>query len=99
MTDPYDPSPDSVEPVVIPITDSIDLHHFNPADIPDLLNEYIRACLEQNIYSIRIIHGKGKGILKDRVQGILKTHPHVVSFTDGTMGNWGATCAELSKKL
>ncbi|MBU1170213.1 MAG: Smr/MutS family protein [Proteobacteria bacterium] len=86
-----------MEPVVVPITDTLDLHHFNPGDIKDLLMEYIHACREKNIVSIKIIHGKGKGILKDRVHRILKSHPHVRDFSDGSMGNWGATCVELSR--
>lgn len=86
-------SPD--EPIVVPITDVIDLHHFNPKEVPDLLDEYIRACLEQGILTIRIIHGKGKGVLKERVRTILSNHPHVRTFQDAPMGNWGATRAEL----
>ncbi|MFA6009782.1 MAG: Smr/MutS family protein [Desulfobacteraceae bacterium] len=85
------------EPVVVPITDSIDLHTFSPKDIPDLIQEYIRACREIGILSVRIIHGKGKGIQKERVRAILAAHPHVRSFTSGHLesGGWGATCVEL----
>lgn len=85
------------EPIVVPITDAIDLHHFNPREIKDLIYEYIRACREQGLFSVRIIHGKGKGVLKDRVHTILKDHPHVISFADGGEGNWGATRAELRR--
>jgi DNA-nicking Smr family endonuclease len=85
------------EPVVVPITDSIDLHTFNPKDIPDLIQEYIRACRELGILSVRIIHGKGKGIQKERVRSLLSAHPHVRSFSSGhpESGGWGATCVEL----
>ncbi len=95
MTDDENFWPD--EPVVVPITDSIDLHAFKPADIPDLVLEYIRACRKQGILSVRIIHGKGKGVQKERVRGILENHPHVRSFTSGQLetGGWGATTAEL----
>ncbi|GAB6097714.1 hypothetical protein JCM14469_39680 [Desulfatiferula olefinivorans] len=95
MTDPDDVDVDSLAPVDIPITGTLDLHPFRPADIPDLIGEYIEACREKGILSIRLIHGKGKGIQKDRVRGILTAHPHVLSFKDGDMGNWGATCAVL----
>jgi DNA-nicking Smr family endonuclease len=98
MTDENDHEDyDEGEPVVVPITDSIDLHAFNPKDVPDLLEEYIRACREKGIHSVRIIHGKGKGIMKERVSVILARHPHVRAFTSGRLesGGWGATCAEL----
>jgi dsDNA-specific endonuclease/ATPase MutS2 len=83
------------EPVVVPISDSIDLHHFKPGEVPDLLGEYFHACREEGIFRVRVIHGKGKGILKNLVRRILSEHPHVRSFTDAQMGNWGATCVEL----
>lgn len=86
-----------MDPVEIPIDGTLDLHHFSPKDIPDLLNEYIMVCREKNILSIRIIHGKGKGIQRDRVQKILKNHRDVLSFTtpEAFSGGWGATVAEL----
>jgi dsDNA-specific endonuclease/ATPase MutS2 len=86
-----------MDPVVVPIEDAIDLHHFNPKDIPDLVDEYIRACREKNILTVRIIHGKGKGVQRERVHSVLKKNPHVIRFSLGGMhsGEWGATVVEL----
>lgn len=82
--------------VHIPIDGILDLHTFNPRDVPDLLEEYIKACLENGIREIRIIHGKGKGILRDRVHSILKKHPLVKDFSlDPGASGWGATVARL----
>ena len=85
--------------VILPIEDVLDLHHFKPKEIPDLLEEYIEACIENGIFSVRIIHGKGQGFLKERVSGILKKNRNVVSFKDAPSdaGGWGATLAELKK--
>jgi len=85
------------KPIVIPIEDVLDLHTFNPKDVPDLLEEYIRACKESGIQSVKIIHGKGSGVLKDRVQAILKRNRLVASFHDAPpeAGGWGATIVEL----
>ena len=90
-----------MEPVKIDISDVIDLHTFRPADVPDLLDDYISACIGKRIFSIRIIHGKGKGFLKDRVEKILAKHPFVKSFKTAPpeAGGWGATMAELKKKI
>lgn len=81
------------EPVHVPIEDVIDLHSFRPSDVPDLLEEYLRACARQKIFSVRIIHGKGKGILKKTVHRCLSGHPLVLSFQDAgnQAGGWGAT--------
>jgi dsDNA-specific endonuclease/ATPase MutS2 len=88
-----------MEPVRLPIEDVLDLHTFRPQDIPDLLEDYLAECLKAGFYSVRIIHGKGKGIQKKRVQGILKNNPMVASFRDAPpeAGGWGATLVELSK--
>ena len=59
----------------MPIEDILDLHTFQPRDIPDLFDDYFAACIEEQIYSVRVIHGKGKGILKKRVQELLKKIP------------------------
>ena len=84
-----------MEPIVIEIKDVIDLHTFHPKDIPELLDDYIRACVEKSYSSVRIIHGKGKGFLKARVEKILKRHPLVASFQAAPpeAGGWGATIA------
>lgn len=86
-----------MEPVEIPIEDVLDLHTFHPKDIPDLLPEYFTACKEKGIFSVRIIHGKGKGILKKRVHEILEESPLVKSFNPAPAeaGSWGATIVEL----
>ena len=86
-----------MEPVKLPIEDVLDLHTFRPQDIPDLLEDYLTECLRSAIYSVRIIHGKGKGVQKKRVQGILKNNPMVASFRDAPpeAGGWGATVVEL----
>ena len=88
-----------LEPVEIPINGVLDLHTFHPKEVKSLLHDYIAACREKEIFSLRIIHGKGAGVLKKRVQGILKTHPDVISFIDAPLqaGGWGATVAELKK--
>ncbi|MBW1642504.1 MAG: Smr/MutS family protein [Deltaproteobacteria bacterium] len=88
-----------MQPVKIDIEDVLDLHTFKPKDVPDLLEDYICECIEAGILSMRIIHGKGKGIQKKRVQKLLKNNPKVESFQDAPpeAGGWGATLVELKK--
>ena len=94
-----DPSEDSwsEEPVEIPIDGVLDLHTFSPKEVGPLLDDYITACLERRIMDLRIIHGKGKGILRDRVRSILSKNPHVESFAEAPLeaGGWGATVVRL----
>lgn len=84
------------EPHHLPIDGTLDLHTFQPADTKEVLMAYIEACLEEKIYLLRIIHGKGKGVQRDIVKKILQDHPDVESFkTDTGAGSWGATMANL----
>ena len=87
--------------VKLAIEDVLDLHTFRPKDIPDLLENYFTECIRAGIYSVRIIHGKGKGIQKRRVQGILEKNSMVRAFNEAPpeAGGWGATLVELVRNL
>jgi len=87
--------------VKLNIEDVLDLHTFRPKDIPDLLEDYLAECLKAGIYSIRIIHGKGKGIQKRRVRELLEKNSMVTTFKEAPpeAGGWGATLVELSRNL
>lgn len=89
-----------MKPVKVPIEDILDLHTFRPHDVPSLLNDYFGECIDAKIYSVRIVHGKGGGILKKRVQSLLKKNPLVISFSNAPLeaGGWGATLVELKRK-
>ena len=93
--DPVDP----MEPVKIPITDSLDLHTFQPRDVPLLLEDYFEACVEKALFSVRVIHGKGTGALKKRVHSLLDKNRLVKSYREAPAeaGGWGATLVELHK--
>ncbi|MDH3885720.1 MAG: Smr/MutS family protein [Desulfobacterales bacterium] len=90
-----------MDPIRIPIEDVLDLHTFRPRDIADLLDEYFAECIKAGIPSVRVIHGKGKGIQKKQVHKILKKHPLVQNFSDAPpeAGGWGATLVQLRQPL
>jgi DNA-nicking Smr family endonuclease len=91
---------ENMEPVRLPIDGILDLHTFQPTEVNDLLEDYLEACLEEGIYSLQIITGKGKGIMKRRVESALKRHPHVSYFRDAepSAGGWGAIWVGLKEK-
>jgi len=87
------------DPVYIPIDGILDLHMFSPKDVSSVVKEYISACIEEDIYELRIIHGKGKGVLRETVHSILKKHPKVADFSlDPGSSSWGATLVQLRRK-
>ena len=85
------------QPIELPIDGILDLHSFHPKEVNSLLHEYIAVCKEKGIYNLRIIHGKGTGVLRENVRRILSNHPAVVSFRTATdSSSWGATLVEIS---
>ncbi|MGA1875611.1 MAG: Smr/MutS family protein [bacterium] len=81
------------EPVHIPIEDSLDLHTFHPREAVSVLQAYLEACQQKKIYRVRIIHGKGTGLLRKKVHAFLQSSPLVKSFSlaSSQAGSWGAT--------
>jgi DNA-nicking Smr family endonuclease len=96
---PTPPHPD--DPIgVVEIEDVIDLHGFQPRDIPSVVEEYIRAAAEKGLREVRLIHGRGTGFQRQRVREVLATLPNVARFADApaTRGGWGATLVWLEEK-
>lgn len=85
------------DPVILPIEDSIDLHAFAPKDLPSVVESYLESAREAGFREVRIIHGRGKGIQKERVRQVLGRSPHVEHFEEATpdRGGFGATVARL----
>ena len=87
------------EPVEQPINGILDLHTFAPADVKDLVPEYLAECRRRGILQARIIHGKGVGTIRNIVQSVLEKLPYVESFrtAEEGAGGWGATIVTLRK--
>jgi DNA-nicking Smr family endonuclease len=85
------------EVAVLPIEDAIDLHGFQPRDIPSVVEDYLEAAHAKGFREVRLIHGKGKGVQRQRVRELLERHPLVERFVNapGSRGGWGATVVWL----
>jgi DNA-nicking Smr family endonuclease len=99
MHDPEDSDDalDPLEPVELPITDVLDLHSFRPAEVPDVVREYLDAAYEKGFRALRIIHGRGIGVQRLAVRTLLGRDPRVEAFGDAPAeaGGWGATWVRL----
>jgi dsDNA-specific endonuclease/ATPase MutS2 len=90
------PSRDDIpdgEPVVLPITDVLDLHSFPPREVADVVRSYLDEAFEMGFLQVRIIHGRGVGVQRRTVRTVLERDPRVAVFEDAsaTAGGWGAT--------
>ena len=83
----------------LPIDGMLDLHAFQPGDVADLVPEYLTACRERDILQVRIIHGKGIGMLRRTVESVLRKLSYVESFktAEDNAGGWGATIVTLRR--
>jgi DNA-nicking Smr family endonuclease len=85
------------EPFEIEITDSIDLHAFQPRDVKAVMTEYLKEAHKKGFRVVRIIHGKGVGVQREAVRKVLTETDFVESFKNAPefSGSWGATIAKL----
>lgn len=94
--DDDEPTPDPNEPIVLPIEPVLDLHPFRPAEVKELVTDWLGECVARGWSEVRVIHGKGTGALREKVHSVLRKHPNVESFTlDPGRSGWGATVIRL----
>lgn len=88
------------QPVELPLEDVLDLHTFSPKEVPGLVEDYIQHAYEVGFKQVRIIHGKGKGVLRAIVHSVLAKSPYVrrIEPTPAEFGGWGATVVILRRR-
>jgi DNA mismatch repair protein MutS2 len=86
------------EPVQLEITDTLDLHAFNPKDVKKVVEAYLEEARKKNFRVVRIIHGKGIGVQREIVRQVLEKTDFVKDFKNGAefSGNWGATIVNFA---
>lgn len=77
----------------------LDLHALTVDEAMPLLEQYLNSAIMSGCNTVRIIHGKGTGKLRQAVNKELRKHPLVKSFRLGGYGEGqtGATIVELAK--
>lgn len=93
--DPFDPFPEAVR---LDIRDVFDLHTIPPRDVKRIVEEYLWEAHRAGFPSVRIIHGKGRGVQREIVRRVLARTPFVIDWTDAppAAGGLGATIARLA---
>src|SRR5262245_40751025 len=92
----HDPAPDD-SLVELVVGDVLDLHSFPPGEVGELVRPYLDLAVERGFTQVRIVHGRGIGVQRDRVRRLLERDPRIEAFGDAPLeaGGWGATWARL----
>jgi DNA mismatch repair protein MutS2 len=67
----------------------IHLRAMRAEDAERELESFLDDAVLGGLASVRIVHGKGEGILRNLTREMLRRHPHVKSFRDGEAGEGG----------
>lgn len=79
-----------------PIDGVLDLHMFLPKEVKSVLAEYLHQCRLRGILRVRIIHGRGEGVLRQIVRSYLDSCGFIREYsTPPDASGWGATIAIL----
>ena len=79
-------------------TTELHLRHLRAEDATEELERFVDDAVLGNVPSVRIVHGKGGGVLRKITHEYLRKHPHVGSYRlgDATEGGDGVTIAYLA---
>lgn len=80
-----------------PLERELDLRGRRVEEALGMLDAYLDKASLRRLDQVRIVHGKGTGVLKREVEKYLRGHPLVSSFRTGELaeGSWGVTVANL----
>ena len=81
------------------ISSELNVIGLNSDDAIFMVDKYLDDARICHLPSVRIIHGKGSGILRKAIHQFLKTNKHVESYRLGTFGEGetGVTIVEIKK--
>jgi len=76
----------------------VDLRGLRASEVEEVVMQAVDSAVLADLKSLRIIHGKGTGALRERVNEMLKKEPRVSGFRLGAWneGGTGVTIAELA---
>lgn len=97
MAAQYTPSKRSFESKTKTATTEVDVRGQYPEEAWANVEKFIDDCYLAGVSPVRIVHGKGTGVLKKHIREMLRKHQYVVSFRPGIFGEGedGVTVCEL----
>jgi DNA-nicking Smr family endonuclease len=83
------------EPLLLAITDTLDLHSFLPQEVRAVVTDYLEAASAEGFERLLIVHGRGAGVQRQAVRALLERHPRVAAYGDVAERAGGATWVQL----
>ncbi|WP_158513497.1 Smr/MutS family protein [Dehalogenimonas formicexedens] len=79
---------------------SLDLHGLTVVEALPEVDEFLHSSFRAGYFRVRVIHGKGTGVLKLEVARYLATHPLVLRYqsSDSYHGGSGATEVDITNR-
>ena len=79
------------------VSSEINVIGFNVDEAIFVIDKFLDDCTIANLQTVRIVHGKGTGKLREGIHKFLKSNSRVKSFRVGTYGEgeMGVTVVEL----
>ncbi len=77
---------------------SLDMRGWRVSEVDEKLDAYLNDAFLAGLPSVRLIHGKGSGALRQAVRDVLRQHPLIDSYTGGGKdGGEGVTIARMNQ--
>ena len=86
LTADDDDPPEDEEAVVLPVTGELDLHAFAPRDVVSVVAEYLDECGRRGIRTVRLAHGRGKGVQRAEIRRLLAGREDVAALRGRSAG-------------
>jgi DNA mismatch repair protein MutS2 len=82
------------------VSPSVDVHFQNLDSALADVDKYLDDAFIAGLHEVSIVHGRGAGVLRDGIRGMLKTHSHVSGFRRGDYneGGDGVTICTLKNR-
>jgi len=73
-----------------PVEDEFDLHGLNRVQASHALNGFLHDAKEQRLRCVRIVHGRGLGVLREMLRTTLPARDDVIGFVEAPPAQGGS---------
>ena len=72
------------------VQNELDLHGLNRLEATRAVADFLNESISQEIRCVRIVHGKGLGVLRETLRAVLPAHIEVLGFVEAPRDQGGA---------